>query len=234
MPLILSPMTPSDTLSWTRIRHLAYLGPTHDTIHSINPIPESEIRLVAADRVRDLQKPNTFHWKIVDTDLPPSEDDDENAGGRVIAIGVWSMQNITNPAGYGEDVSAEKEQKPPYSPPGTRLDVLMSLLTPIRTAQLDIMGTSEPYFMLNGLVTHPEHRGRGAAGMLLEWGLEKADDEGLVTYLDCTEMGRPMYERRGWSLVREVVWDREKWGGEGKDWHGCMVRQPKGKKVIAI
>ena len=64
--------------------------------------------------------------------------------------------------------------------------------------------------------------------MMLDWGLGKADEEELVLYLDASEMGRVVYEKRGFRLVRALEWDREPWGGQGKDWHGCMVRQPHG------
>lgn len=63
--------------------------------------------------------------------------------------------------------------------------------------------------------------------MMLDWGMRKADEEGLMTYLDSTMTGRPIYERRGFEVVKALEWDRVPWGGEGKDWHGCMVRRAK-------
>jgi WD repeat-containing protein 48 len=225
-------MTTEDTLSWIRVRALAYYGPTHDVLHS-GPIRESSIRGVAEDRKREIKKPNRWHWKVVDTDLEPSPDDPSDNGGRTIAISVWSLHNIQ--AGNRQDennetssVPAEKaDDTPGFLPPELRLDALGSLFGPLRAAQASIMGTSTPYLMLNQLATHPDHQGRGAAKMMLDWGTQKADAEGLVTYLDSSVAGRPMYERRGFVLVKALEWDREPWGGEGKDWHGCMVRQPK-------
>jgi GNAT superfamily N-acetyltransferase len=91
------------------------------------------------------------------------------------------------------------------------------------------MTTSDPYLMLNMFATHPEHQGRGASKALLDWGLKKADDEGLVTYLNATDIGRRIYEKRGFEVVKMIEWDRVPWGGEGKDCHWCMVRQPRAK-----
>jgi WD repeat-containing protein 48 len=138
-------------------------------------------------------------------------------------------------AGKGEggnnetlSIPAEKaDDTPGFLPPELRLEPLGSLLGPLRAAQASIMGTSTPYFMLNQLATHPDHQGRGAAKMMLDWGMQKADEEELVTYLDSTVTGRPVYERRGFALVKALEWDRVPWGGEGKDWHGCMVRPAK-------
>jgi WD repeat-containing protein 48 len=232
MPLELHPMTTADTLSWTRVRAIAYYGPTHDLLHT-GPISESSILGVAEDRKRELSKPNTWHWKIVDTDLDPSSDDPPDNGGRTIAISVWSMHNVkAEEEGSNEapSIPAEKvDDKPGFLPPELRLDALGSLLGPLRAAQEDIMGTASQYFKLGQLATHPEHQGRGAARLMLNWGLRKADEEGLVTYLDATATGRLVYEKRRFKLVKEIEWDRVPWGGEGKDWHGAMVRQPVGQ-----
>lgn len=231
MPLEISPITSDDTLSWVRVRSLAYYGPTHDVLHN-GPIRESSIREAAEDRKRDLKKPNTWYWKIVDTALEPSDDDPPGSGGRIIAIAAWSMHNVkkeglNEPATKPAAISANA---PAFMPPELRLDALGSLFGPLRAMQQEIMGTSTPYFMLNSLATHPEQQGRGAAKMLLDWGIKKADDEGLVTYLDATGIGKPIYEKRGFEVKKAVEWDRVPWGGEGKDCYYGMVRQP--RKVV--
>lgn len=231
MPLELHPITPNDTLSWVRVRALAYYGPTHDVLHS-GPISESSFRGAAEDRKRELKKPNTWHWKIVDTDLEPSEDDPQDNGGRTIAIAVWSMLNVAKEGSHeASSIPAEKaDDSPGFTPPELRVDALISLFGPLRAAQQEIMGSSNQYFMLNSLATHPDHQGRGAGRLLLEWGLNKADKEGLTVYLDATAAGRTMYEKRGFSLVRVTEWDRVPWGGQGKDWLGHMVRQPQNER----
>ncbi|KAI4610175.1 hypothetical protein J4E83_008401 [Alternaria metachromatica] len=224
-------MATDDTLSWTRVRALAYYGPTHDLLHT-GPISETSIRGVAEDRKREINKPNAWHWKVVDTDLEPSSDDPPDNGGRTIAVSVWSLHNVSVTKGDEKNeapsIPVEKaDDTPGFLPPELRLEALGSLLGPLRAAQASIMGTSTPYFMLNSLATHPDHQGRGAAKMMLDWGMQKADEEGLITYLDSTMTGRPVYERRGFALVKTLEWDRVPWGGEGKDWHGCMARPAK-------
>lgn len=226
MPLILSPTRPSDTLSWARIRSIAYSGTTHDLLHS-GPICESSILRVAEDRKRELVKPNAWHWKVVDTDLEPSADDPLDNDGQIIAIAAWSLCNVGVKQEESGDKEAEKaDDAQPFTPPELRLDALSSLINPLRAAQKEIMGTEQPYLMLNSLATHPDQRGRGAAKLLLDWGLKKADSDGLVTYLDGTVMARPIYEKNGFKLVKDLEWDRVPWGGEGRDWLACMVRQP--------
>lgn len=257
MPLELRPLRPADSLSWIRTRALAYYGPTHDLLHR-GPVSETSMQGVAEDRKREIGKANVWHWKIVDTDLTPNKDDPENNGGRIIAVAVWSMKNLENESAHREEeehssgaapdeaptehafVQAEKEppannslgpRYPTFLPPELRLEALASLFDPLDASRDEIMGTEKPFFMLNSLATHPEHQGRGAGKMLLDWGLKKADDEQLMTYLDGTQVAKPIYEKRGFEVRRTVEWDRTVWGGEGVDVHYSMVRQPRNASI---
>jgi GNAT superfamily N-acetyltransferase len=232
-------MTEADTLSWTHVRAASYAGPTNTLIHTHLPVSESTVLGVAEDRKKEIGKPNNWQCKIVDTDLTPSVNDPEGNGGRTIAIAIWSAHNIEldrevkraqgrRTEKEGETNASESEKSSPFLPPELRLDVLNDLLSPIHGAQPEIMGT-QPYLMLNSLATHPDHHRRGCGSILLKWGIEKADALGLPMYLSTSVAGKPLYERHGFELVREFVWDRRPWGGEGLDWHGAMVRKAKGK-----
>ena len=232
MPLMLRPLTTADTLSWTRVRALAYMGPTHLVVHSAPP-SEDTFQRVAEDRKREIGKPNTWHWKVVDTDLSLSPDDPEDNGGRTIAIAVWSAHNINvqgeedgsnEPASVSVEKSEAEHQ--PFLPPELRLDVLNALFTPIRAAQDEIMG-SKQYLILNTLATHPDHHRKGAGTILLQWGLQKADELNLEMYLDSTTIARPLYEKHGFEVKKMIEFDRVPWGGEGVDRHWCMVRKAK-------
>jgi GNAT superfamily N-acetyltransferase len=235
MSLQLLPMTPSDTLSWTRIRTLAYQNPTHYLVHGNQPLSESSIQAGAHARKNEIGKPNTWHWKIVDTELYRGDDDPEDNPGRTIAFAVWSLCNAdnsgidlekTNKTDEEEGTTKRDKDNKHYVAPEVRLDMLTAIFTPMQEAQLEIMGTVKPFLMLNSLATHPEHHRRGAGGILLDWGLQKADQEGLETYLNASMVGRKMYEATGFELVKALWFDREKWGGEGKEWYGSMVRKP--------
>lgn len=43
------------------------------------------------------------------------------------------------------------------------------------------------YWHLQVLVTDPRFQGRGAGRMLVEWGIERAEGEGLDVWIDATE-----------------------------------------------
>ncbi|OHE96130.1 acetyltransferase [Colletotrichum orchidophilum] len=59
---------------------------------------------------------------------------------------------------------------------------------------------------LDTLVTHPDYQRRGAASMLLRWGCELADENGVGAYVDASKAGALLYERFG--FVDESV-DRD-------------------------
>ncbi|KAH7346605.1 hypothetical protein BKA65DRAFT_502858 [Rhexocercosporidium sp. MPI-PUGE-AT-0058] len=67
------------------------------------------------------------------------------------------------------------------------------------------MIANEPCWILMHLVTRGSQRGRGAAGMLINWGIEKAKDDGVPVYLEAGVMGRPIYEKRGFQQIGEPL-----------------------------
>lgn len=76
------------------------------------------------------------------------------------------------------------------------------------------------------VATRPEYRGRGAAGMLLRWGLQKADAEGVETYLEASPEGKPIYEHLGFREVERLV------VLEGRFVECMMVRGVKGGELV--
>jgi GNAT superfamily N-acetyltransferase len=86
------------------------------------------------------------------------------------------------------------------------------------------------HWYLEVLATRPEYQGKGAAGRLLRWGMQRADEEGTETYLEASPDGKPIYEHFGFKEVdRLVVELKEEVVGE-KEFVECfMVRPVTGK-----
>ena len=55
------------------------------------------------------------------------------------------------------------------------------------------------------LVTLPSHRGKGAAGLLIRWGIDQAEKDSVPAYLEAGIMGRPIYERYGFVQVGDLL-----------------------------
>lgn len=55
--------------------------------------------------------------------------------------------------------------------------------------------------VLSILYVHPEHRRRGVASRLINWGFEKADELGIESIVEATAEGRPCYEANGFRYI---------------------------------
>ncbi|KAL7936373.1 acyl-CoA N-acyltransferase [Trichoderma chlorosporum] len=84
----------------------------------------------------------------------------------------------------------------------------------------------KPHVYLKLLHTDPDHQRRGAGGLCLKWGAAEADRLGLVSYLEASEEGRPLYEKYGFKEVDKIVVDMSKWGGPKDAVAYLMVREP--------
>lgn len=212
-------MTTDDTLSWTRINNLAFAGGLQDFQHT-KELSEKSILALAEDRKKSIGKKDTWHCKIVDTDAPRSEDDPDNNKGRTIAFAVWSLGPTPEP-----DANAERR----YTPPEVNMFNVVVSSKPIIDAQHEIMAEKGTYLHLDTLATHPDYQGKGAANMLLDWGVRMAEAKGLRIYVDASRKGLNSYKRFGFNVVKDMIFNRGDWGGQGVDWTGCMVREVGGR-----
>lgn len=78
------------------------------------------------------------------------------------------------------------------------------------------------------LHTDPKHQGRGAGGMLIEWGLKKADELSLPIYLESSPPAHRFYQSHGFEDLEEYPLDLSKYGGAKQLWTTpLMIRKPK-------
>lgn len=76
----------------------------------------------------------------------------------------------------------------------------------------DLVGDIKHWY-LETLATRKEYQGKGAAGQLLRWGLERADEDGVVTFLEASPEGKPIYEKYGFREMDRLVVDLKGKGG---------------------
>ncbi|KAM0346228.1 hypothetical protein ACHAPU_005653 [Fusarium lateritium] len=62
--------------------------------------------------------------------------------------------------------------------------------------RLRVMGDQKHYY-LDTLVTHPDYQRCGAGSMLMKWGCDLADANGVAAYVDASKSGAALYERFG-------------------------------------
>ena len=62
-----------------------------------------------------------------------------------------------------------------------------------------------PCWILMHMTTRPSQRGKGAARLLIQWGIEQAEKRGAPAYLEAGVLGRPVYEKMGFWQVGELM-----------------------------
>jgi GNAT superfamily N-acetyltransferase len=57
------------------------------------------------------------------------------------------------------------------------------------------------------LVTHPDYRRQGAGSTLIQWGCDRADEEGVHVYVDAHQAAAPLYRKFGFRERTDVEVD---------------------------
>ncbi|KAG9959795.1 hypothetical protein KCU61_g7096, partial [Aureobasidium melanogenum] len=145
-------------------------------------------------------------WKVVDTD-----------SNEMISVAKFSFQYHEGEA-Y-QDTPVEGEEPPPKK--------LVEFFTWLNKksnefAQENFAG--RPHAHLAYLATHPSHRKRGAAHMLLEKGTQKADEAGLDMYLQASLMGAKLYKKFGFEIVSVEKIDLSQYGVDKVETRTYMKR----------
>ena len=154
------------------------------------------------------EKGKKYYLKVTDT-----------ATSEIAAYAVW----IFLPNGYKPENDPNANFSPlPEGCNNTLWRVACDSVRQLRTS--DTKRMTEGHWLLNLLGTHPRYRRRGAAAMLVEWGLKRADEEGKKCFVDAGgEGGEALYRRYGFVDVGELVLDLGA-GNDGLKWI-AMVKE---------
>ncbi|KAJ4305728.1 hypothetical protein N0V90_001259 [Kalmusia sp. IMI 367209] len=207
MPLRLLPLELQDFDEL--ISHAASYPPGQDLVGLPTPLcckvttqEEALARLTfhfAKQRTRFTSDPTVRYMKVVDTDGPSDTS--------IVSIARWHFY----PRGYSFASEAHWELQDAAVPGGQPVpkgfDVGLHnhILTTRDAARPSWIKADAPCWILMHMVTHPAHRGKGAAGLLVKWGIEQAEKDGVPAYLEAGVMGRPIYERYGFVQVGELL-----------------------------
>ncbi|KAI9685477.1 MAG: hypothetical protein M1820_010789, partial [Bogoriella megaspora] len=73
---------------------------------------------------------------------------------------------------------------------------------------------------LNSFFTDPQFQRRGVGTMLLRWGTDLADCDGVPCYLSSTPAGYAVYHANGFRVRESLDVDLREWGPQGNDTNG--------------
>jgi GNAT superfamily N-acetyltransferase len=96
-------------------------------------------------------------------------------------------------------------------------ELIATIYGSISEGRRELMG-DRPHWYLNTLGVHKDWQYKGAGSMILSWGIERADAEGIEAFLAAKHAGRRLYERCGFRSERVVFVH------DGRDSHALMRR----------
>ena len=149
-----------------------------------NPESEHAWTIATANILRD---PMTIQLKITDV-----------RAKKIVAMGRWLKPR-------------EPDQKKQPGTAADRYDPMPSccdaeladaLFGAFAGQRLKMMGQRRHYYM-ELLATTPEYQGQGAASLILQYGCDLADGDGLECYIDSSPAGLKLYEKFGWVFPPE-------------------------------
>ncbi|KAL4954834.1 acyl-CoA N-acyltransferase [Aspergillus filifer] len=178
--LKLLPVDPTDIPTLTNIWFAAFTDPSLRRLWPDTPGVRSWWDLANGSDLRS--KPFQKYIKVIETDVSAPNNHGE---GRVVAYAKW-------------DTSTPEERGQRYPPwhddmPGSECDAFFKRE---ECERVRLMGGIKHYY-LDTLATHPDYQRRGAGSMLLRWGCELADKDGVALYVDASKAGAPLYQRFG-------------------------------------
>lgn len=194
MALQLSPMESKDIENWTKAD---FESPSihSDGLWSGAPSVESIAKLVDR-RCQSLLDPTIRYLKITVQDT-----------GEIIASSKWHIH--LEPGHQGR--SGGSRQYAPDLLPEERTATMVELLD-LFAKQRQLWLGDRPHLRLSNLATRPAHRRKGAASMLIRWGLDFADEQDVEVYTEAHAGSRTLYEKFGFVTVGTFEFDMNRRG----------------------
>jgi GNAT superfamily N-acetyltransferase len=118
--------------------------------------------------------------------------DSRSSSRKIAAFAKWRQPD------HDGAYEIEVEAKP--RPKGTNVDFIEKWAAIVNSVYEDSMGNKKCW-RLEWLVTAKEYLNQGAASMLVNWGLEKAEQDHLPIALESTAESTAYYEKRGFKII---------------------------------
>ncbi|KAH7410192.1 hypothetical protein DE146DRAFT_341601 [Phaeosphaeria sp. MPI-PUGE-AT-0046c] len=215
-------LEPEEAAQYMRIRHEAFRSTVNRILYPKGEPSQKTLDRVISDIQDDMANKSYLYLKCLD-----------KSTCEIIAAARWRYVKPKTPGAtertWEEVEAAFKERMQPYDE--SEPELLNELFDVFNEHKRRHLGT-RPYYVLDTLATHRNHERRGAGGMLVRWGCEKADEAGVQAYLEASPMGAPMYARHGFVEVGKIHIDLTKNGGQGTEDFIPMRRPTKTERSV--
>ena len=166
------------------------VGPPVPVCWPVSTRKEARTRLrvhMAKQSRRYMSGPSVNYLKVIDD------------SGSIVSVTRWHWYPMAIPT----RMKATGRLIPkPLCPSHGPTDSLNNFILGARdAARCDWIGNNKPCWILMHVVTLPSQRGKGAARLLIQWGIEQAERTGAPARLEAGVMGRPIHEKMGFRQV---------------------------------
>ncbi|KAJ5813391.1 uncharacterized protein N7503_000141 [Penicillium pulvis] len=146
----------------------------------------------------------------------------EQATNKPVAFTWWAHSKGQTKAQWEEGYANR------YRPP-TMNGALMDATGGVRYMKRANLLGEKKFFQLKELFVLPEYQRQGLGGLLVAYGVHRADELCLPAYTEATPEGLGLYLKHGFKEVDRVTVDLEKWGGPKGDFNSfaLMYREAK-------
>ncbi|OQE37951.1 hypothetical protein PENCOP_c009G07109 [Penicillium coprophilum] len=173
--LVLELATPGDVPALTEVWFAAFTQPVIGQLFPNTPGMHQWQR----DRhYGDIQKPHYRYLRVVDT-----ESKDEHGRPRLVAFGKWDLA-----------MPDERGRRFPSWHADSPYQECEDCIASLEQARKRVMGDEKHYYSIG---THPDYQRRGAGSMLVQWGCDLADKDGVAAYVDASKEGASLYLKHG-------------------------------------
>lgn len=156
----------------------------------------------------------------------------EESSGSIVAIARWGIVSQPPSTPAEADVAfadAVRKKESEIQVEGEN-EVLSSAYFKASWYAENEVVAGRPYMTLRLLAADPLFGRRGAGTALLVSGLDRADDQDLPVFLSGATMGKPLYEKFGFRVLKTVPFDGRDYGGRSAGTHWCMWRPKKSER----
>lgn len=173
------------------------VGPPVPVCWPISNKEEAQTRLqvhMAKQSQRYLNDPSTNYLKVVDE------------SGSILSVARWHW--YPNGCSYEKEKQWEMYPETALSEPWAKQfniplnNFILGSRDAVRSSWID---GNKPCWILMHMVTRPSQRGKGAARLLVQWGIDQVKKTGAPAYLEAGVMGTPIYEKMGFRQVGELM-----------------------------
>ncbi|PQE20025.1 hypothetical protein CJF31_00011858 [Rutstroemia sp. NJR-2017a BVV2] len=126
--------------------------------------------------------------------------DDEDGKGEVCSVAHWN---------FHDQISPYKDGAPElvafWHPEGTGREFASRALNQVYRFRGERMW--RPHCQLDYMFTDVPYRGKGYASMLMQWGMQRAEEKGLEVVVESSEMGHDLYKKFGLRTIEKIALD---------------------------